>query len=57
MAAVYGSVGEYVEGKEEWALYLERLEHAVLRCEQCKREGTKASHFAFHNRTKNVPVA
>ena len=26
MAAVYGSVGEYVEGEEEWALYLERLE-------------------------------
>ena len=26
MAAVYGSVGKYVEGEEEWALYLERLE-------------------------------
>ena len=26
MAAVYGSVSEYVEGEEEWALYSERLE-------------------------------
>ena len=26
MATVYGSVGEYVEGEEEWSLYLERLE-------------------------------
>ena len=27
MATVYGSVGENVEGEEEWSLYLERLEH------------------------------
>lgn len=27
MAALYGHVGEFVEGQEEWPLYVERLEH------------------------------
>ena len=30
MATAYGSVGEYVEGEEEWSLYLEKLEHFFL---------------------------
>ena len=27
MAACIGSVGEYVEGKEEWSQYTEHLDH------------------------------
>lgn len=30
MAAVYGSVGEYVEGAEEWPLYVERMEQFFI---------------------------
>ena len=27
MAGLYGHVGEYVEGEEEWSQYTERVEH------------------------------
>ena len=27
MAATFGSIGEYEEGKEDWPQYVERLEH------------------------------
>ena len=30
MAAVYRSVGEYVEGEEEWSLYFEKLEQFFI---------------------------
>ena len=51
MAAVYGSASTWKairSGLYTWRGY---------NSSSCKREGTKASHFSFHNRTKNVQVA
>ena len=39
---MYGSVGEYVEGEEEWSLYLERLEHFFLANNVSKKGQTQA---------------